>query len=251
MNWSWLATNLAAAVLLPPLNLLLLGVAGYRWLDRRPRLGRSLIGIVLLGFWLLSTPWLAGRLLATLELPFAPISGDEAEAIVVLGGGIRTDAVEFGGGDTLNARTLERLRYGAWLHRKTGKPLLVAGGAVDKEVEAEGPLMRAALESEFGVPVAWVERRSTNTRENARFSAALLKAAGIRRIYLVSHVWHLPRAVPEFEREGLAVVPAGTGYQPSSGPLSPFDFLPSASALNLSYYACHEWIGLAWYRLRD
>ncbi len=248
MNWSWLATNFIAIWLLPPLNPLWLGAVGLWLLARRPRLGRSLIGIALLGLWLLCTPFVAQRLLATLEVPYAPITGDEAEAIVVLGGGLRYGAVEFDGGATLNARTLERVRYGAWLWRKTGKPLLVTGGAPDGE-QAEGTSMRAALEREFGVPVAWVESRSANTRENARFSAELLKSAGIGRIYLVSHAWHLPRAIPEFEREGFTVIAAGTGYQPVCG-LGFFDFFPSASALASSFYAFHEWIGLIWYRIR-
>jgi uncharacterized SAM-binding protein YcdF (DUF218 family) len=248
-HWNWLLTNLIAAFLLPPLSLLVLGAFGFRQLGRRPKLGRSLLGLSLLGFWLLSTPFVAGRLLATLQVPYAPITGEEAEAIVVLGGGLYRTAVEYGGGSTLNPRTLERVRYAAWLHRKTGKPILVTGGALET-LEPEGRLMRAVLEREFGVPVAFVEDRSANTRENARFSAGLLRGAGIRRIYLVSHVWHLPRAIPEFRREGFAVVPAGTGYQ-SFDSLGLFDFVPSANALAQSYYAFHEWVGLIWYRIRN
>lgn len=249
MNWNWFATNLAASALLPPVNLLLLGAFGLWWLGRRPRLGRKVLVLAFLGFWLFCTPYVAGRMLAALEVPYAPVKGDEAEAIVVLGGGLCSGSVEFGEPYSLNNRTLERVRYGAWLHRKTGKPLLVTGGGPDGRA-TEGPLMRAALEREFGVPVDWVEDRSANTRENARFSAPLLKASGVRRIYLVSHAWHLPRAIPEFEREGLVVVPAGTGFQPAGDP-ELFDFLPNASALMSSYYACHEWIGWAWYRIRN
>jgi uncharacterized SAM-binding protein YcdF (DUF218 family) len=249
MEWNWLATNLVSAFLLPPLNLLLLGAVGFGQLARRPRLGRRLIGIAILGLWLLCTPFVAQRLLATLEVPYVPITGDEAEAIVVLGGGLNSEAAEYGGGSTLNWRTLERVRYGAWLHRRIGKPVLVTGGAPEGDLP-EGRLMRAVLEREFGVPVAWVEDRSSNTRENARYSAGYLRSAGIRRIYLVSHVWHLPRAIREFEREGLTVVPAGTGYQPT-GASRLFDFFPSARALATSYYAFHEWIGLIWYRIRD
>lgn len=249
MQGAWLFTHLVAGLLLPPLNLLLLGAVGYGQLRRRPRLGRGLIGIALLGLWLLCTPFVAQRLLATLEIPYRPITGDEAEAIVILGGGLHPDAMEYGGGATLHARTLERVRYGAWLYRKIGKPILVTGGAPEGD-EPEGRVMREVLEREFGVPVTWVEERSDNTRENARFSAGILRQAGIGRIYLVSHVWHLPRAIQEFERAGLAVVPAGTGYQPV-GEIRPLDFLPNASALGTSYYACHEWVGLLWYRLRD
>ncbi|CAL1239975.1 YdcF family protein [Candidatus Methylocalor cossyra] len=248
MNWTWALTNLVAAVFLPPLCLLLPGLVGLKQLGVRPQLGRNLLTVSLLGLWLLCTPWVAGRLLATLEIPFVPIRGDEADAIVVLGGGLYPEGREYGAGCTLNWRTLERVRYGAWLHRRTGRPILVTGGAPEGDTP-EGQVMKAVLEQEFGVPVAWVEDRAANTRENARFSAHLLREAGVRRIYLVSHVWHLPRAVREFEREGLTVVPAGTGYQPDAAPTL-FDFVPSPKALATSYFAFHEWIGLVWYRWR-
>ena len=248
MGWDWTVPNLIAAFLLPPLNLLLLGAVGVWQLGRRPRLGRCLTGLALVGLWVLCTPGIAKCFLASLEVPYAPLTGGEAEAIVILGGGLYSGALEYGG-RTLNARTLERVRYGAFLHKKIHRPILVTGGASEGG-ESEGPLMRAVLEREFGVPVAWMEDRSRNTRENAKFSAPLLKTAGIRRIYLVSQVWHLPRAIPEFEREGFTVVPAGIGYQPT-GPATLFDVLPNPHALVSSYYAFHEWIGLVWYRLTD
>ncbi|HYE34455.1 YdcF family protein [Methylocaldum sp.] len=248
MNWNWFITNLIVAFLLPPLNMLVIGAIGFRQLDKRPRLGRSLIAASLLGLGLLSTPYVSNRLLAALQVPPLPVSGHDAEAIVILGGGIQSSAPEYGDGATLNARTLERVRYGASLYRKTGKPILVTGGAPEG-YPAEGPIMHSILEKEFGVPVNWVESESINTRENARFSARILKQAGIRRIYLVSHSWHLPRAIPEFAREGVEVVPAGTGYV-STDSVRPIDLVPGYRAVANSALALHEWIGLVWYRLR-
>jgi len=248
MSWNWLITNFLAALLLPPLNMLVIGAIGFWQLKMRPRLGRGLIAVSLVGLGLLSTPYVSSRLLATLQIPPLPTSGHDAEVIVILGGGIQSSAPEYGNGATINARTLERVRYGASLHRKTGKPILVTGGAPEGYA-AEGPIMRSVLENEFGVPVGWVESKSLNTRENARFSARILKQAGIRRIYLVSHSWHLPRAIPEFEREGLEVVPAGTGYV-STENVRPFDLVPGYRAVTNSALALHEWIGLVWYRVQ-
>ncbi|MGQ9861133.1 MAG: YdcF family protein [Thiobacillaceae bacterium] len=250
MNLGWLVTNLVAALLLPPLNLLVLSAWG-AWLTRsrrRQRLGRALIWLSVAGLWLLSTPYLAGLMLDALKPPYRPITGDQADAIVILGGGVQRGNLEYGG-DTVGRLTLERVRYGAWLARETGKPVLVTGGAPEGG-EAEGHLMRAVLEREFGIPVRWVEDRAANTRENALHSAELLEAAGARRIFLVTHAWHLKRAIPEFERAGLVVIPAGIGY---SAPESQnvLDFLPSARGLRDSYYAMHEGIGLIWYRIRN
>jgi uncharacterized SAM-binding protein YcdF (DUF218 family) len=248
MNPGWLLTNFIAAFLLPPLNLTLLGLVGMALLKRRQVLGRILIGISLLGLWLLSTPMFAAGLLDRLKPPPHQPHRGEAQAIVILGGGSYRNTLEYGG-DAVGRLTLERLRYGATLARRTGLPVLVTGGAPDGG-QPEARLMRAVLETEFGVPVRWVEDGSDNTRENAVRSAVLLKRAGLTRIYLVSHAWHLSRAVSEFERAGLKVIPAGLGYA-RAAELSPMDFVPNAKALLDSYYAMHEGIGLVWYRMRN
>lgn len=247
MSLSWLATNFIAAFLLPPLNLLLVGAVGAILVKRAPRLGKSFMVASLLGLWALSTPIVASRFLDGLAPAPASLTGSEADAIVILGGGRFRHSLEYGG-DTVSTLSLERLRYGALLARKLHKPVLVTGGTPEGDGVAEGQLMRTVLESEFHVPVRWVEERSRNTRENALFSAASLHQAGIRRIYLVSHAWHLARAIPEFQQAGLTVVPAGTGYKKPGGKMELFDFLPNAKALHNSYLATHEWIGSVWYR---
>jgi len=249
MTLNWLFTNLLAAILLPPLNLLLLGGTGALLLGRWPRLGKGLLAASFLGIWLLSTPFVAGKLLEGLMPVPGPLTGREADAIVILGGGRIRDSVEYGG-DTLKHFSLERVRYGAHLARKLRKPVLVTGGSPEGEGTPEGQIMAAVLEKEYRLQVRWVEDRSRNTLENARFSGEILARAGIRRIYLVTHAWHLARALPEFERAGLTVIPAGTGYKLHGKPEF-FDFIPNAQALLESYLASHEWIGLLWYQLRN
>lgn len=250
MDYGWFATNLLAAFLLPPLSILLLGGWGLWlvWQRHNPRLGRWLVLLAGLKLWLLSTPYLANRLLDGLKPPPQAIHADAAEAIVILAGGTYRANLEYGG-DTVGRYTLERLRYGAHLARKTALPVLVSGGDPAGGVP-EARLMQAVLEAEFGIPVRWVEERSHNTRENARNTARILKAAGVRRILLVSHAWHLKRAIPEFERAGLTVVPAGIGYAKPRPP-DVMDFIPSARALLNSHHALHEGLGLIWYRIRN
>lgn len=249
MDVSWLLTNFIAAFLLPPLNLLLVGGAGLMLLRRRPRLGKGLLVCSLAMLWLLATPIVAGKFLDSLMPPPSVLTGKEADAIVILGGGRIKNSVEYDG-DTTKTFTLERVRYGALLARKLRKPVLVTGGAPGGERISEGEIMRDVLQDEYRVPVRWVEGHSLNTRENARYSADILAKAGIKRVYLVTHAWHLARAVPEFEQAGLSVIPAGIGYR-LYGDLELFDLIPSAPALLNSYLASHEWIGLLWYRLHN
>lgn len=246
---SWFLTNFFAAFLLPPLNLLLIGAAGFWLLKRRRKLGRALIGFSLAGVWLLSTPIISAVLLDSLKPAPVALTGREADAIVILGGGSNRNSLEFSG-DTLNRFSLERARYGAWLAKRLHKPVLVTGGAPEGGALSEGEIMRATLLDEFGVATKWLEPYASNTRENARNSADILHKAGIRRIYLVTHAWHLRRAIPEFEAAGFKVVPAGTGYFMESD-FSSLDFLPNGKALDKSYLAMHEWIGLLWYRIRN
>jgi uncharacterized SAM-binding protein YcdF (DUF218 family) len=245
---NWLATNFISAFLLPPLNLLVLSLCGTLLLRRRPRLGRGLIALSLTLLYVLSTPVCADRLLGLLERHAGPAKLDQsAGAIVVLGGGTYYDAPEYGG-DTVSVLALERLRYGARLYRETGKPLLVTGGSPEGGA-AEGTLMKNALEQDFRVPVRWAETASLNTRENAIFSARILKQSGVNTIYLVTQAWHMPRAQREFERAGLKVIAAGTGFT-THKELGAMDFLPKAKDLLKSYYAIHEGIGWAWYSLQ-
>lgn len=249
----WLK-KFAAVMALPPLAPMLLIGLGLLLLKRHRRTGLSLAWGGLLCAFVLSAPFTVGLMLRGLEdvPPLTLQEARRADAIVILGGGKRTHAPEFGsetGGETVNRLTLERLRYGARLARDTGLPILVTGGlAHDGWSEAE--LMRSALERDFGIPPRWVEHASRDTRQNAEFAAVHLQAAKVRRIVLVTHAVHMARAQAEFERHGLDVVPAPTGWL--SGPPDPNewpDLVPNANAAYAGWLAAHEWLGGLAYRL--
>jgi len=248
---AWLVTNLVAAALLPPLILVILLAAGLIFLRRRPRLSMSLILLSTTALYALSTPWVGGLLLKTLEIsaPVSPDSLQTAHAIVVLGGGRRVDSAEYGS-DTLNGISLERLRYAAFLHRASGLPILATGGKPGGGQLAEGRIMQHVLHSEYGLPARWIEEASLTTWDNARLSAAPPKQAGVERIVLVTHAWHLRRAVPLFEAQGLSVIPAGTQISGTRID-SLFALLPTPAGLRDSSFALHEWLGILWYKLRS
>lgn len=239
----------------PPGGVLWFILAGVVLWRRRPHWGYGLVGAGAVLLFLASLPITAGALMGALEpypaLTAAQLDRPEAQAIVVLGAGRRKGAAEYGGDDTLNALALERVRYAAWLARRTGLPLLVSGGLAEDGQPAEANMMQQVLEQEFQQPVRWVEPRSRTTYENAEYSAAILKAAGVERIYLVTHAWHQPRALWSFHRFQLDVTPAPTAFDGlGHGPLELHDFLPSAKALQQTAFAFHELVGNVWYRAR-
>lgn len=240
---------LFGALLLPPTSLLLLALTGLWIARRRPRAGRALSGAAVIALLALSLGVVAEQLIATLETP--PLKSEQLEgvqAIVVLAGGRNRAAPEWGG-ETVNQFSLKRLRYGAHLARSTGLPLLVTGGDPERWRTAEAELMRDVLVREFGVTPRWVETNSDTTRENALFSAKLLKRDGIERIALVTSAFHLPRAVPQFRASGLEVVPAATDYL-ARPTLVLQHFFPTAESLRISSIALREWLAIGRDRLR-
>jgi uncharacterized SAM-binding protein YcdF (DUF218 family) len=236
-------TYLLGAVLAPPVSLILLGLFGLLLARRRRRLGLSLTGASLLGLLALSLPVVAFSLMSRLEGPPLPNSraAGDAQAIVILAGGVARGAVDWGG-DTISLFTLQRVRYGAWLAKETRLPVLITGAAPRADGRpGEAAMMRAVLQDEFGVPVRWVDDRARTTAGNAREAAALLRAAGIQRVALVTSAFHMPRSQRVFERAGLKVIPARTGYFGYAGGRFEWTHLvPSGDSLRLSYLALRE-----------
>ena len=254
---SWFVTNFIAAFLLPPLSLLYLFALGIFLLYRRPRLARIFILTAFCLFWISSTPYFAQGALHFLEGQTTPVNvarpdsqPQAADAIVILGGGTYFHAPEYEGQDTISDATLVRLRYGAKLQRETGKPILVTGGKPLDNSISEAQQMRMSLEQDFGVPVRWIEGASDNTFENAENSFRILHHAGISRIYLVTHAWHMPRAAKVFRRAGFKVIEAPTAFT-TRYRTNLLTFLPSAESLQDSKIFIHEVIGLLWYRLKS
>jgi uncharacterized SAM-binding protein YcdF (DUF218 family) len=240
----WIAVKaVLKALVLPPLGPLVLALAGLAIIVRRPRLGRRLALAGVLILIVLSIPAVA--VILNRMVQYAPAfdrgAAADAQALVVLGGGVRRDAPEYGG-DTLGSLTLDRVRYGARVAKLTRLPVLVSGGSVYGG-RTEASLMRDALEQEFGVPVRWVEDRSRTTHENAQMAAAMLQRDGVSRVVLVVHAADMRRAMAELADAGITAIPAATGIAPAE--LRPLDFLPSVSGLGASYHALYEMAALA------
>ena len=249
---SFFITNLIAAFLLPPLSLLLLFALGLFLLYRRRIYAKPLLLAVFALFWLASTPYITDSALHLLEARTHALDNQKqnADAIVILGGGTYFRAPEYAGKDTVSHLALIRLRYGAKLQRETGKPILVTGGKPLGNAISEAQQMRTVLEQDFHVPVRWTEDGSDNTFENARYSFKILQQAGIKKIYLVTHSWHMPRSADTFRRAGFEVIEAPTAFT-TRYQIDLFSFLPSAESLRNGKYFIHEMIGLLWYRIRS
>jgi uncharacterized SAM-binding protein YcdF (DUF218 family) len=153
-------------------------------------------------------------LVALLALSFTPLADvvshamsvparlEPADAIVVLGAGVRRDG-------TLSNSSLRRTIRGIDLYRRGLAKILVFTGPRNRSAHAEAEV-RSVLAMQFGVPSAAIvlETTARTTREEADRVAALLRHRGLSRILLVADVEGMRRATAVFQRVGFDVLPA-------------------------------------------
>ena len=243
-------TGVLLTLAMPPTCFIVVIVAGLLMRGRWRLVGRRLSWAALIVLILFGMPAVSYSMLLALEtgLPLVPPADHPPQAIIVLGGDvIRAHQERLGIRPGL--LTLDRLRTGAALNRRTGLPILVTGGRTQPNTPAVGLVMAQSLEDDFQTPARWVESKSVDTWENARLSADILHAEGITSVYIVTHAWHMRRAVLAFQGTGLTVTAAPTSLDDPIGPEFS-DFLPRAGGWQTGYFAMHEWIGYAWYLRR-
>lgn len=252
------------ALLLPPLPLLLLMWLGASLVKRRALWAWLLLLVGAAGVWLSCTTVVGEALQRQLLKPSRALSLQDLQqlqttrrsgttvntAIVVLGGGRESYAPEYGSGN-LTGPALERLRYGLWLARETGLPVAFSGGTGHAQTQgpSEAEIAAQIAAREFGRALKWAEASSRNTRENAERSVALLQAAGVTRIVLVTHGWHMRRSLLAFEQAiqqrgggiGLMPAPIGLARDESAAPLG---WLPSGKGFQDTRNALREYLGL-------
>jgi uncharacterized SAM-binding protein YcdF (DUF218 family) len=240
---------LPSVLLIPPLNLLAAACAGA--ILRRRRIGRVLLATGLTGLVLLALPLISGTLLCSLEsnLPFTPPQNAPPQAVVILSAD-ETDSLQNGHlTERAGHLTLEREVAGVALARRTNLPILVTGGRDEPTDPPLAELMTQSLQQDFAITPKWAEPRANDTWQNASYSAAILHAAGINSVYLVTHAWHERRALIAFRAAGLQATAAPV---PLDAPPRLFlhNLMPHVSGWQESYFALHEWLGILWYSLR-
>jgi len=241
--------GLSYSFLMPPTVFIALCPLAVLLAFRYPRQGMRLALAASLLLYLSAMPIFAQEL-SRLLVTDAPTDTAlrNAQAIVVLGAGIRVGDGDHHS-DTLDALSIERVAWAAELYRVLSLPVAVTGGRIKGSTSSLGALMRQQLEHTFGVPVTWTEELSRTTFENADYTARLLKQSGRDRVVVVTHPWHMARAVWSFNRVGLQAIscpmPGGTVKWPGLA-----GFFPNLGALQQTFYDLHELLGLAYYRLR-
>ncbi len=248
-------SHILRELLLPPSSLLALFLAAALLHRRQPRVAAALATTAALLLYGLGLPpvayWLSR---STEQLPaqsLAQIRAYQPQIIVVLGAGVDLHSPEYGGLTVPSQEGLKRLTYAAYLSRELGLPILTTGGYGPTPADSEGQAAATHLQGEKVGGEILVEATSANTAENARHAAAIIEGKGLTRALVVTHASHAARAKGEFDRAGLPVLVAPTGYrtwQPwERGPLL---LIPTHNAFDESCYALRCHLAMLWQLLR-
>ena len=234
----------------PPGGPILLLLAGLLANKHWHRTSLILISSALLILYFSSIPF-TNRLLAhwlESDRPPAVSMLKTAGAIVVLGFQPYHRSPEYGG-TTSDPDEISRLRYAAYLHKKTDLPIAVIGGDRLNIGNTGAERMGDVLEREFNVPVRYRDGRSVHTFDNATYAREILSKDGINRIVLVTHAWHMLRSKLSFENNGFAVIAAPTQFF-IPGPLQEGigEWIPTSDAIDRNHWFFHEIAGLLWFR---
>jgi uncharacterized SAM-binding protein YcdF (DUF218 family) len=220
---------------------------------RKPRLGKTCIGLalgLLLVFGTFPFPDMLVRYLETQYAP--PAAPPQADAVVVLSGMVNLltstpHQIEFG-------ESAERILTGISLVKEGhANTLVITGGSGDlyHQDRSEARLLQQ-FALDFGIPAdrILIDPASRNTYENAVNTQAILEEHELSTLILVTSASHLPRAMACFHKLGISPIPYGVDYHALPDPEYRLStIIPSAGALKKTSTILHEYIGILIYKL--
>ncbi|GAB3993576.1 YdcF family protein [Spirosoma daeguense] len=227
---------------------------------------RRLIGIALAIFWLFGNPFLTNELALWWEYPISVVPDTQNDstvhvAVLLTGGMINTRKeipTEKGRSSNrfLLGREADRAAQALFLY-KTGvvQKILISGGngslPFQTEIVSDEGKMTATFLETAGVSPGDIvlENKSVNTRENALFSAKMLKQRfQTERCILVTSAWHMRRAVGCFQKAGVKATPFPASFISNRRSFSPGEWLlPHEEPFFDAYYLVREMVGYVTY----
>jgi uncharacterized SAM-binding protein YcdF (DUF218 family) len=214
--------------------------------SKRARWARIAAWAVWGAFWVIALPLTSGLLTDCMEVRgpdlAEALAGRDLDkaALVVLAGGARTYDPDVPPRERLGPAATQRVLTASRLWHEHPFGTVILTGTPPSELDCMTDLITA-----LGVPASRLvrEARSRNTRENATYSAEILRARGLSTVVVVTSAIHLPRALKDFDRAGVQVIPAAAEVVGHTH-FGIDALLPSSTSLQHTHMVLHEIFGL-------
>lgn len=246
--------------LLDPTSVCGLLVLAAALLHRRKKLSHACLWGALAVLMICGNGWLVGGLTRHLEMKhLSPNPVPEADCLVILSGGILSA--------TPPRPTIEvdqagnRVLYGAHLFREHRAPWVVCTGGF-LGGKTTGPSMAeemAGLLQTLNVPASAIitETQARRTAQHAENLEPVFRERQFRKVLLVTSALHMPRSLGVFRHRypGIEFIAAPTDFRGVNMPSAPFRreftaLIPSTANLHEFSLAMHEYLGIAYYKIR-
>lgn len=238
--------------------LLLVAAAVFR---KRQKVRRICFCLAIAVLLVCGNGWVVKYSTRHLESQYPPLSSGSsvaADCILVLGGGTS---------DRIPPRTTvevgeagDRVLYAAHLFKagRAQRILCTSGIATGGIGPRPASDAMAELLQDLGVPESAIirETASSNTHEHGRNLLPILKQKGFKRILLVTSASHMPRSMGVFKKScpGIEFIPAPTDFRIVELDLPWYrelvNLIPTPGNLVQFSETMHEYLGMAYYRLR-
>jgi uncharacterized SAM-binding protein YcdF (DUF218 family) len=105
----------------------------------------------------------------------------------------------------------ERLDMALWLYQQQYVPYLLVSGGLGEGAEVDEATVMKKYLVEHGVPAEYIimENQSRSTYQNLAFSKQIMQQHSLETALLVSHGYHLARALEMAESLGITAYPVG------------------------------------------
>ncbi|NEW07788.1 YdcF family protein [Paenibacillus sp. SYP-B3998] len=243
------ALKIAYTLLFPPgiIIVLLLSIA-LRLQQKREFIGSLLVGVAALVLCATSLPYIGNEFLQSIEQRYSPPKQFSGDVLIMLTGGATQDTPNplTGGEGYLSPSTSARVLTTVELYRNTKLPIILSGGQVFSDTGNESQIAKRHLLA-LGVPDSAItlDDTSRNTKENAANAVTILNQKSWERPILVTSAFHMARAVKQFQKHKVNVIPYPTDFQTNRKQTIYFSkFIPSSSGLSTTTMALKEYLGL-------
>ena len=199
------------------------------------RLARYSAVLVMIWFFMITTPFIPYTLLHSLESRYLPVDVEQIQSeneihIIVLGAGYIYNE-NLPANSQLDREMLTRLVEGVRLHHQLKNSILIVSGPYNHDLYSQADVAKRAAIS-LGVTDSAILTQSEGHTTHEEALVYRSRFYDGQRVVVVTSASHMHRALGEFTRLGIDAIPSPSSYRYRSEKGMRISFIPSLSHID-------------------